>query len=104
MVQIIEHRADTSVEFVVDGEAISSATQVPNRPVPGAAAVHATRHHTAAQASRTPSRASPLALSAARELLRHPPSSTASLGAMKQGRGRGHPGANTRRQHLCARP
>jgi hypothetical protein len=38
------------------------------------------------QTSRTPSRASLGALSAARELLRHPPSSTASLGAMKQWR------------------
>jgi hypothetical protein len=59
---------------------------VPNRPVPGAAAVHAARQHTTAQTSRTPSRATPGALSAARELLRHPPSSTASLGAMKQWR------------------
>jgi hypothetical protein len=48
--------------------------------------VHATRQHTAAQTSRTPSRTTPGALSAARELLRHPPSSTASLGVMKQWR------------------
>jgi hypothetical protein len=48
--------------------------------------VHAARQHTAVQASRTPSRASPRALSAARELLRHPLSSTASPGAMKQWR------------------
>jgi hypothetical protein len=85
-VQIIEHRAETSVDFVVEGEATSSTPQVPNRPVPGTAAVHAARQHTVAQASRTPSRASPGALSAARELLRHPPSSTASPGAMKQWR------------------
>jgi hypothetical protein len=84
MVQIIEHRAETSVDFVVEGEAASSMSQVPNRPMPGTAAVHATRQHTAAQMSRTPSRATPGALSAARELLRHPPSSTASPGAMKQ--------------------
>jgi hypothetical protein len=38
------------------------------------------------QTSRTPSRAAPGALSAARELVRHPPSSTASPGAMKQWR------------------
>jgi hypothetical protein len=44
------------------------------------------RQHTTTQASRTPSRAAPCALSAARELLRHPPSSTASSGAMKQWR------------------
>jgi hypothetical protein len=54
--------------------------------VPGIAAAHAARHHTAAQTSRTPSRTALGALSAARELLRHPPSSTASLGAMKQWR------------------
>jgi hypothetical protein len=52
----------------------------------GTAVVHAARQHSAAQTSRTPSRASPGALSAARELLRHPPSSTASPGAMKQWR------------------
>jgi hypothetical protein len=68
----------------VEGEAASSTPQVPSRPVPGTAAVHAARQHTAAQTSRTPSRASPGALSAVRELLRHPPSSTASPGAMKQ--------------------
>jgi hypothetical protein len=86
MMQIVEHRAKTSVDFMVEGEAASSTPQVPNRPVPGTAAVHAARHHTAAQTSRTPSRATPGALSAARELLRHPPSSTASPGAMKQWR------------------
>jgi hypothetical protein len=86
MVQIIEHRAETSVDFVVEGEAASSTPQVPNRPVPGTAAVHIARQYTVAQTSRTPSRASPGALSAARELLRHPPISTASPGAMKQWR------------------
>jgi hypothetical protein len=86
MVQIIEHRAETSVDFAVEGEATSSTPQVPNRPVPVAAAVHAARKHTAAQASRTPSRASLGALSATMELLRHPPSSTASPGVMKQWR------------------
>jgi hypothetical protein len=86
MVQIIEHRAETSVDFAVEGEATSSTLQVPNRPVPGTTAVHAARQHTTAQASRTPSRASPGVLLAARELLRHPPSSTASPGAMKKWR------------------
>jgi hypothetical protein len=50
------------------------------------AAVHAARQHTTAQTSRTSSRAAQGALSAARELLRHPLSSTASPGAMKQWR------------------
>jgi hypothetical protein len=43
------------------------------------------RQHTPAQTSRA-SRVAPGALSAARELLLHPPSSTASPGAMKQWR------------------
>jgi hypothetical protein len=84
MVQIVEHRAETLVDFVVEEEAASSTPQVPNHPVPGTAVVHAARHHTAAQTSRTPSRATPGALSAAKELLRHPPSSTTSPGGMKQ--------------------
>jgi hypothetical protein len=86
MVQIIEHRAETSVDFAMEGEAASTTPQVPNRPVPGTTAAHAARQYTVAQTSRTPSRASPGALSAARELLRHPPTSTASTGAMKQWR------------------
>jgi hypothetical protein len=60
--------------------------QVPNRPVSGTAAMHAARQHTTAQTSRTPSRVAPGALSVARELLRHPLSSTASPGAMRQWR------------------
>jgi hypothetical protein len=86
MVQIVEHRAETSVDFAVEGEATSSTPQAPSRPTPVTPAVHAARQHTVVQTSRTPSRASPGALSAARELLRHPPSSTASPGAMKQWR------------------
>jgi hypothetical protein len=86
MVQIVEHRAETSEDFLVEEEAASSTPQVSNRPVSGAAAAQAARQHTPAQASRTPTRAAPGALSAARELLHHPPSSTASPGAMKQWR------------------
>jgi hypothetical protein len=86
MVQIVEHHGETSVDFLVEEEAASSTPQVPNRPVPGTTVVHAARQLTTAQTSRTPSRAAPGALSAARELLRHPPSSTASPKAMKQWR------------------
>jgi hypothetical protein len=86
MVQIVEHRAETSTDFLVGEEVVSSTPQVPNRPMSGAAAVHAARQHTAAQTSRTSSRMAPGALSAARELLRHPPSTTASPGAIKQWR------------------
>jgi hypothetical protein len=62
---------------------ISSTPQATNLPAPGATAAHSARQHTPAQMSRA-SRAAPGALSAARELLCHPPSSTASPGAMKQ--------------------
>jgi hypothetical protein len=86
MVQIFEHRAETLVDFVVEEEAASSTPQIPNRLVPGTAAIHAAQQHTGAQTSRTPSRVAPGALSVARELLRHPLSSTASPGAMKQWR------------------
>jgi hypothetical protein len=80
MMQIVEHRAETSVDFLVKEEAASSTPQVPNRPMPGTAVVHAAQQRTTAQTSRTPSRAAPGALSAAMELLHHPLSSTASPG------------------------
>jgi hypothetical protein len=112
MVQIVEHRAETSVDFLVEEEATSSTPQIPNRLVPGTAAVHTAQRHTTVQTSRTPSRAALGALSAARELLHHPPSSKASLGAMKQWRddidrllGMAHSGStrskpwSSRRQH-----
>jgi hypothetical protein len=86
MVQIIEHHAETSTDFMVEEEVVSSTPQVSNRPVPGTAVVHAARQHTTAQTSQTPSRTAPAALSTARELLRHPPSSMASPGAMKHWR------------------
>jgi hypothetical protein len=102
----------------MEEEAVSSMPRASNRPMPGAAAVRSARQHTPAQISRA-SRAVPGALSAARELLRHPPSSTASPGAMKQWRddvdrllsmahsgsaspGLDHPGVNMRRRHRCA--
>jgi hypothetical protein len=48
MVQIVEHRAEASTDFLVEEEVVSSTPQVPNRLVPGPAAVHATRQHTTA--------------------------------------------------------
>jgi hypothetical protein len=86
MVRIIEHRTETSEDFAMEQEVASSAQRVPDRPDTGTAVVHAVQQHAPAQASRTPSRAAPTALSAARELLRQPSSSAASLGAMKQWR------------------
>jgi hypothetical protein len=72
MVRIIEHRANTSEDLAMEEEVASSAPQVPDRPESGATVVHAVQQHTPAQVSQTPSRAAPTALSAARELLRHP--------------------------------
>jgi hypothetical protein len=56
----------------MEQEVASSVPRVPDHPESGVAAVHAVQQHTPAQVSRTPSRATPTALSAARELLRHP--------------------------------
>jgi hypothetical protein len=87
MVHIVEHRDVASMDFLMEEEAASSAPLSSSRPAPGAAAIRPARQHMPAQASRTPSGVAPAgALSAARELLRHPPSSTARPGAMKQWR------------------
>jgi hypothetical protein len=78
--------------------------------------MHTARQHMPVQTSRTPSRAvHGGALSAARELLRNPPSSMASPGAMRQWRedvdrllGMAHPGSarsrprSFRRQHKAS--
>jgi hypothetical protein len=48
MVQIIEHRAETSTNFLVEEEVVSSTPQISNRLVSGTAAVHAARQHRAA--------------------------------------------------------
>jgi hypothetical protein len=77
MVQIVEHHAVTSEDFLMEEEAASSMPRASNRPTHGAATV---------QTSQAPSGAAPGVLSLARELLHHPPSSTASPGAMKQWR------------------
>jgi hypothetical protein len=85
MVHIVEHHDFMPEDFMVEEEVASSTPRATNRPAPGAAAVHSAQQHTPAQTSRA-SRAMPGALSVARELLHHPPSSTASPGAMKQWR------------------
>jgi hypothetical protein len=79
MVHIVEHHDFMPEDFPVEEEVVSSTPHATNRPAPDVAAVHSTHLHTPAQASRA-SRVAPGALSAARELLRHPPSSTASPG------------------------
>jgi hypothetical protein len=69
----------------MEEEAASSMPRSSNCPATGAAAMHAEQQHTHVQTSMV-SRAAPGALSAARELLCNPPSSTASPGAMRQWR------------------
>ena len=112
MVHIVEHHDFMPEDFMVEEAAASSTPRAINLPTPGAAtAVHSARQHTPAQTSKM-SRAAPGTLSAARDLLRHPPSSTASPGAMKQWRddvdrllGMAHSGStrprpwSSRRQH-----
>jgi hypothetical protein len=85
MVQIVEHHDFVPEDFPMEEEVASSTPRAFNHPAPGVAVVHSARQHTPTQTSRA-SRAAPGALSVARELLRHPPSSTASPGAMKQWR------------------
>jgi hypothetical protein len=85
MVHIVEHNDFIPEDFPMEEEAMSSTPRATNRSAPGVAAVHSVRQHTPAQTSRA-SRAAPGALSAVWELLCHPPSSTASPGAMKQWR------------------
>jgi hypothetical protein len=48
MVQIVEHRTETSVDFLVEEEVASSMPLVANRPGPGTAAVHVAQQHTTA--------------------------------------------------------
>jgi hypothetical protein len=87
MVHIAEHQDETSEDFLLEEGTASATSQNSDCPAPSAAAVRPAQQHTLAQASRTPSGVAPAgALSAARELLRHPPSSTASSGAMGQWR------------------
>jgi hypothetical protein len=111
MVHIVEHHDFMPEDFLVEEEVASSTPRATNCPAPGAAVVHSARQHTSAQMSRA-SRAAPGALSVDRELLCHPPSSTALPGAMKQWRdvvdrllGMAHSGStrprprSSRRQH-----
>jgi hypothetical protein len=83
MVQIVEHHDFIPEDFPMEEEAVSSMPWPSSRPAPSAATVRSARQHTPAQTSKA-SRAAPGALSTARELLRHPPSSTTSPGSMKQ--------------------
>jgi hypothetical protein len=87
MVHIVEHQDETSEDFLLEEGVASATLQNSDCPAPSAAAVRSTRQHTPAQVSRAPSGVAPAgALSAARELLCHPPSPIASPGAMGQWR------------------
>jgi hypothetical protein len=80
MVHIVEHHDFLLEDFMVEEAAASSTPRATNLPAPGATTpVHSARKHTPTQTSMA-SRAAPGALSVARELLRHPPSSMASPG------------------------
>jgi hypothetical protein len=86
MVHIVEHQDFMPEDFMLEEEAASSTPWATNLPAPGAAAAgHSAWQHAPTQTFKA-SRAAPGALSAARELLHHPPSSMASPGALKQWR------------------
>jgi hypothetical protein len=101
MVQVVEHRDLAPEDFLMEEGAPSSVPRGSYCPAPDAAAMHAVQQHTPVQSYRAPSRAAlGGALSASRELLRNPPSSMASSGAMRQWRedvdrllGMAHPGS-----------
>jgi hypothetical protein len=87
MIRIAEHRGKTSESFSMEEEDASSMPQSSGHPTLGAAAMRPARRHMPGWASQTPTGDTPAgALSAARELLRHLPSLTASPGAMRQWR------------------
>ena len=87
MVRIAKHHGETFEGFSMEEEATSSTPQSSGHPTPGAAAVRPAQRRMPGCVSRTPLGDTPAgALSAARELLRHLPSPTASPGAMRQWR------------------
>jgi hypothetical protein len=87
MVHIAEHQGETSEIFLLVEGFASATSQNSDYPAPGATAVRSARRRAPVQTPWTPSEVAPAgALSAARELLRHPPSSTTSLEAMGQWR------------------
>jgi hypothetical protein len=87
MVHIAEHQGETSEIFLLEEGTASATSQNSDYPVPVAAAVRSARRRAPVQTPWTPSGVAPVgALSAARELLRHPPSSTTSPEAMGQWR------------------
>jgi hypothetical protein len=87
MVQIVEHHDLSPEDFLMEEGIASSVPQGSYHPAPGAAAMHAAQQHTPALTSSAPlGAAHGGALSTAMELLRNPPSSTASSGAMRQWR------------------
>jgi hypothetical protein len=87
MVHIAEHQDEASKDLPLEEGAASATPQDSDCPTLGAATMRSTRQHTPAQATRAPSGIAPAgALFAARELLCHPPSSTASPRAVRQWR------------------
>jgi hypothetical protein len=81
MIHIAEHQDEASKDFPLEEGAASATPQESDYPALSAATMRSAQQH------RSPSGLAPAgALSAARELLRHPPSSTASPRAMGQWR------------------
>jgi hypothetical protein len=77
MIHIAEHQDEASKDFPLEEGAASATPQESDYPALSAATMCSARQH------RSSSGLAPAgALSTARELLRHPPSSTASPGAM----------------------
>jgi hypothetical protein len=87
MVQIAEHQDEAYKDLLLEEGATSATPQDSDCPALGATTMCSTLQRTPAQATRAPSRLTLAeALSVARELLCHPPSSTASPGAVGQWR------------------
>jgi hypothetical protein len=86
MIHITEHQDEASKDFLLEEGAASAMPQESDYPALNAATMRSARQHRPARATRVPSGLAPAgALSAARELLRHPPSSTASPGPWDNG-------------------
>jgi hypothetical protein len=87
MIHIAEHQDEASKDFLLEERAASATPQESDCPALGAATMRSAWQHRPTRATQAPSGLTPAgALSAARELLRHPSSSTASPGAVGQWR------------------
>jgi hypothetical protein len=87
MIHIAEHQDEASKDFLLEEGPASATPHESDCPALGAATMRSAWQHRPARATRASSGPAPVgALSATRELLRHPPTSTASPGAVGQWR------------------